>query len=401
MGEIEDYARLVVRVGVDVQQGQDVLVGGQIDQAPFVRAIVEEAYRAGARYVDVEYRDPFVRRALVAEGPDEALQYTPPWTVRRMQHAADTGAAVIAISGGSNADVYEGLDPARLARARMPEFERVWLEAVNAGKVAWTIVAYPTERWARETFGEPDVDRLWRAVAHVMRLDLPDPTAAWKERLDELEARADALTERRFTGLRYRGPGTDLEVGLIDGGRWLAGRARTNTGHPHVANMPTEEVFTTPHRERAEGTLRGTRPLGLRGGIVDGLEMRLTGGEIVEARAERGEDLLRAELAIDDGARRLGEVALVDASSRVGETDLVFWNTLFDENAASHIAFGAGLSWALEGVGPEDMVEAGLNQSQTHTDFMVGSPEVEVDGVEPGGATVAILREGVWQLAGG
>jgi aminopeptidase len=401
MGEIEDYARLVVRVGVDVQQGQDVLVGGQIDQAPFVRAIVEEAYRAGARYVDVEYRDPFVRRALVAEGPDEALEHTPPWTVQRMQHAADTGAAVIAISGGSNADVYEGLDPARLARARMPEFERVWLDAVNAGKVAWTIVAYPTERWARETFGEPDVDRLWRAVAHVMRLDLPDPAVAWKERLDELEARANALTERRFTALRYRGPGTDLEVGLIDGGRWLAGRARTNTGHPHVANMPTEEVFTTPHRQRAGGILRGTRPLGLRGGIVDGLEMRLSGGEIVEARAERGEDLLRAELAIDDGARRLGELALVDASSRVGETDLVFWNTLFDENAASHIAFGAGLSWALEGVRPEDMVEAGLNQSQTHTDFMIGSPEVEVDGVEPGGATVAILRGGIWQLAGG
>jgi aminopeptidase len=399
MGEIEDYARLVVRVGADVQEGQDVLVGAQIDQAPFVRAIVEDAYRAGARYVDVEYRDPFVRRALVAEGPEETLEYTPPWTVARMQHAADTGAAVIAIAGGSNADVYEGLDPSRLARARMPEFERVWLDAVNGRKVAWTIVAYPTERWAQETFGDPDVDRLWQAVAHAMRLDLPDPTAAWKERLDELEARAGALTERRFTAMRYRGPGTDLEVGLIDGARWLAGRGRTITGHAHVANMPTEEVFTSPHRLRAEGTVRGTRPLGLRGGIVDGLELRLTGGEIVEARAERGEDLLRAELALDDGARRLGELALVDVSSRVGELDIVFHNTLFDENAASHIAFGAGLSWALDGVAPEGLVEAGLNDSQTHTDFMMGSPEVEVDGVEPGGATVPILRDGVWRLA--
>jgi aminopeptidase len=398
MGEIEDYARLVVRVGVDVQQGQDVLVGGQIDQAPFMRAIVEEAYRAGARHVDVEYRDPFIRRALVAEGPEETLQYSPPWTVARMRHAADTGAAVIAIAGGSNADVYEGLDPSRLARARMPEFERVWLDAVNSRKVAWTIVAYPTERWALETFGEADVDRLWQAVAHVMRLDLPDPAAAWRQRLDELEVRGGALTERRFTAMRYRGPGTDLEVGLIEGGRWLAGRGRTITGHAHVANMPTEEVFTTPHRKRAEGTVRGTRPLALRGGIVDGLELRLTGGEIVEARAERGQDLLRAELALDDGARRLGELALVDASSRVGETDLVFHNTLFDENAASHIAFGAGLSWTLDGVAPDAMVEAGLNDSQTHTDFMMGSPEVEVDGVEPGGATVPILRDGVWQL---
>jgi aminopeptidase len=401
MGHIEDYARLVVRVGADVQEGQDVLVGGQIDQAPFVRAVVEEAYRAGARYVDVEYRDPFIRRALVAEAPEQTLQYTPPWTVARMRHAADAGAAVIAIAGGSNADVYEGLDPARLARARMPEFERVWLDAVNGRKVAWTIVAYPTERWAQEMFGEPDVDRLWQAVAHVMRLDTPDPSAAWSERLDELDARARALTERRFSAVRYRGDGTDLEVGLIEGGRWIAGRGRTITGHQHVANMPTEEVFTTPHRLRAEGTVRSTRPLVLRGGIVEGLELRLTAGEIVEARAERGEELLRAELALDDGARRLGELALVDASSRVGETDLVFRNTLFDENAASHIAFGAGLSWTLEGVAPEDQVEAGLNDSQTHTDFMMGSPEVEVDGVEPGGGTVPILRDDVWQLTSG
>jgi aminopeptidase len=399
MGDIEDYARLVVQVGVDVQQGQDVLVGAHIDQAPFARAIAEEAYRAGARYVDVDYRDPFLRRALVAEGPEESLAWSPPWVVSRMQHAADTGAAVIAIAGGSNADVYEGVDAARLARARMPEFERVWLEAVNSRKVSWTIVAYPTEAWARETFGEPDVDRLWKAVAHVMRLDHPDPSTAWKERLDELEARAGALTERRFTALRYRGPGTDLEVGLIEGGLWLAGRGRTLTGRAHVANMPTEEVFTSPHRLRAEGTVRSTRPLALRGGIVEGLELRLTGGEIVEARADRGEELVQGELALDEGARRLGELALVDASSRVGETDLVFRNTLFDENAASHIAFGAGLGWTLPDVAPEQQLDAGVNDSQTHTDFMIGAPEVEVDGVEPGGGTVPILRDGVWQLA--
>jgi aminopeptidase len=198
--------------------------------------------------------------------------------------------------------------------------------------------------------------------------------------------------------MHYRGPGTDLEVGLIEGGRWLAGRGRTIAGRAHVANMPTEEVFTSPHRLRAEGTVRSTRPLALRGGIVDGLEMRLTGGEIVEVRAERGEDLVRAELALDDGARRLGELALVDASSRVGETDLVFRNTLFDENAASHIAFGAGLAWTLDGVEPEQYEAAGLNDSQTHTDFMMGSPDVEVDGVEAGGGTVPILRDGVWQL---
>src|SRR3954465_11810065 len=198
MGEIEDYARLVVQVGVDVQRGQDVIGPAEIDHPPFVRAVVAEAYRAGARVVDADLRDAYVRRALVAEGSEESFGGTPAPNLARIKNARGTGAAVIAIAGGSNAEVYEGLDPARLGRARMPEYERAWIEAVNERKVPWTIVAYPTERWARETFGEPDVDRLWQAVAHVMRLDRPDPAAAWAERLEELEARAHARTERRF-----------------------------------------------------------------------------------------------------------------------------------------------------------------------------------------------------------
>jgi aminopeptidase len=398
MGAIDDYARLVVRVGVGVRPGQHVLVDAQIDHAPFVRVLVEEAYRAGAQHVDVEYRDPWVWRAMVAEASDESFGYTPPGLLARMEDAKKTGAAVIAVSGASNADVYEGLDPARLARARMPAMEESWLEAVNDRKVAWTIVAYPTEGWARETLGEPDVDRLWSAVAHAMRLDQPDPAAAWGERLDELEARARAMTERGFDAIRYRGPGTELEVGLIPGARWMAGRHETHDGHRHVANMPTEEVFTSPHRLRADGTVRSTFPLALRGGMVEGLELRLSGGEIVEARAAKGEDILRAELEIDDGARRLGELALVDSSSRVGEIDLVFRNTLFDENAASHIAFGAGLSWTVENLPDDQRDGEALNVSLTHVDFMVGAPDVEVDGVEAAGAVVPLLRDGVWQL---
>ena len=400
MGEIEDYARLVVQVGVAVRAGQDVLISGSLEHADFIRALTSEAYRAGARHVDAEYRDPWLRRALVADGADASLGYTPPWTVTRMEQAKANGAAVIHVSAGSNAEVFEGLDMARLARARMPELERAWLDGVDSGALSWTIVGYPTDRWATEALGAPDVDRLWQAVAHSMRLDEPDPAAAWSARLDELEARAEALTERRFESLRYRGPGTELEIGLIEGGSWMAGRKVTTSGQTHVANMPTEEVFTSPHRLRGEGTVRATMPFALRGTMVEGLELRLSGGEIVEMRAARGEDLVRAELDLDDGSRRLGEVALVDASSRVGETDFVFHNTLFDENAASHIAWGNGIAWTVENLPEGERGDAGLNHSQTHIDFMMGSPEVEVDGIEAGGAAVALLRDGRWQLSG-
>src|SRR3954471_12351596 len=197
MDAVAEFARLVVRVGVNLQRGQELLLAGQVEQATFVRAIAEEAYRAGARHVSVDYRDPWIRRAMVADGPDETLGWTPPWLLARLERAAEIGAAVISIAGGADADVYEGLDPrraapGRLARARMPEFERLWLEVVNDKRVPWTIVACPTERWAQETLGEPDVERLWDAVAYAMRLDRPDPAAAWDQRMDELEQRARA-----------------------------------------------------------------------------------------------------------------------------------------------------------------------------------------------------------------
>ncbi len=392
------FARLLVRTGVNLGEGQELLVHAQHEHAPFARALAQEAYAAGARFVDVVYADRWVQRAFIESAPDEMLGWTPPWMVARLERAIEVGAAIIGVSADSGAEVYEGLDGERLARARFRDFDRVWMDGIMGRKLSWSLVAYPTEGWAREALGEPDVDRLWDAFAHALRLDEPDPAAAWAARLDELQARARELTERGFTALRYHGPGTDLEVGLIEGACWLAGRERTVHGQVHAPNLPTEEVFTSPHRERAEGTIRSTMPLALRGTIVEGLELRLAAGEIVEARARRGEDALRAELAIDDGARRFGEVALVDASSRVGETGVIFNNTLFDENAAAHIAWGNALPWVLDHVPEDQHLAAGLNQSATHTDFMVGSPEVEIDGVEAGGTAVALLREGIWQL---
>jgi aminopeptidase len=261
-------------------------------------------------------------------------------------------------------------------------------------------VAYPNEGWARAVFGEPDVERLWQAVATAVRLDEPDPVAAWREHVANLRRRAAALDERRFDALRYLGPGTDLTVGLLPGATWQAA-VDYSRGIEHVANMPTEEVFTTPDARRVDGTVRSTYPLQLQGTIVRGLEVRFEAGRAVEVHASEGEELMRTHVAVDDGASRLGEVALVDADSRVGRTGLTFLDTLFDENAASHIALGMAIVTAVDGateLSPEERHERGVNHSSIHTDFMIGSRELEVTGVTTDGQEVPILHRGEWVL---
>lgn len=396
---LEKYAELVVRTGANVQPGQTLLVEAQLEHADLVRAIANEAYAHGAGYVDVLYRDPYLRRALVADGPDESLDFTPTWMADRVSRAAADGAALIGISSGSHQEVFDGLDLARVGRARHADAEREWLKAVTNRDIAWCLIGCPSATWAREALGEPDVEPLWDAVAHALRLDEDDPARAWQVRLDQLDERTRILDERAFAELRYRGPGTDFRVALIPGARWMAGRESTRHGQPHVANLPTEEVFTSPHRDSAQGTVRSSMPLALRGGVVEGLELTFKDGVCVDIRAEKGADLVHADMDIDAGGRRIGEVALVDRSSRVGETGVVFNNTLFDENAAAHIAWGDGISWVLGDHSAEEAAAAGMNQSETHTDFMVGSPELEVDGLAADGSAVPILREGTWVLA--
>jgi aminopeptidase len=398
---LERYARLAVEVGSNVGEGQVVWISALPEHAPLVRAIARVAYERGARYVDVDYSDQHVRRARIQHAPDDSLGWTPPWVLSKVDYVAEERGALIQIVGDPEPELLADLDGARVGRTRMRELAERYLSATNRRLINWTIVAYPNEGWAGAVFGEPDVERLWNAVASATRLDEPDPVEAWRTHIDRLVERAAALAERRFDHLRFRGPHTDLTVGLIAGSMWRTALDETVDGRLHVVNMPTEEVFTTPDRRRTEGVVRSTMPLALSGNVVRDLELRFERGRIVDVQAASGADLIREQLRQDENASMLGEVALVDGDSRVGRTGLVFLNTLFDENASCHIAYGAGILDAIPGGAEKseaELAELGFNDSTIHTDFMIGGPDVEVDGVEPGGTAVPILRGDAWQL---
>jgi aminopeptidase len=397
---LERYADLIVGVGANVQPGQVVFVTSPPEHAALARAVTRSAYRAGARFVDLAYADPHARRAMIESAPEEVLTETLPWSLARLEGAID-GGAQIGIIGEAEPDLFADLDQSRVGKARPVEQARRALAAVNNRELNWTLAAHPTAGQAEAMFGEPDVERLWEAVAYSVRLDEPDPVAAWAEHVARLRRRAAQLDEFELDAVRFAGGGTDLTVGLLECSRWLGGGLSTQTGIDHVPNLPTEEVFTCPDHRRTEGVVRSTRPLALGGTVVRDLELRFDGGRVVDVSASTGADAVRAELEVDDGAAALGEVALVDGSSRVGQTGLTFYDTLFDENATCHIAYGTAVVFALaeqpDGT-PEELRELGVNVSAVHTDFMIGGPAVAVDGIGRDGRVVPLIREDAWQL---
>ncbi|HZT91474.1 MAG TPA: aminopeptidase [Gaiellaceae bacterium] len=388
---LERYAELAVRVGANVGEGQTVFITAPVEHAPFVRALTRASYRAGARYVDVVYLDQHVRRAMIELGPDEALEFSPEWIKERYRHASHN--ASIGTTGDPEPKLLADLDGERVGRARMKEAIEIVLPMFMQRLVNWTGVAYPNAGWAEQVFGEPDVERMWEAVAFCVRLDEEDPVAAWDEHMTTLERRAEQLTARRFDALRYHGPGTDLTVGLLPNARWTAARYLTADGRRYVPNMPTEEIYTTPDCRRADGVVSSSRPLALLGDVVEGLRLTLEGGRIVDVDADVGADVVRGQLDSDERARYLGELSIVERSSRVGRTGLTYFDTLFDENASCHIAWGFGIADCMDGE-PGD----GFNMSTVHTDFMVGRPELEIDGLSAGGEAVPIMRDETWVL---
>ena len=387
------YAELAVRVGANVQPGQLVEVIGRVEHAPVARAVTRAAYQAGARYVDVYYSDQHLRRALIENAAEDVLSWTPPWLLERAVEIGDENAAVVALTGDAEPELLADLPGERVGKARMLDLAHENNRQINEQLNNWTVVGVPNEGWATQMFGEPDIDRLWELVEFCVRLDEDDPVAAWQRHVTRIGARARALNELRVDRLHFTGPGTDLTIGLLPESRWQGCESETAAGIAYVANMPTEEVFTTPDLRRTEGVVRSTRPLALYGQIVRGLEVRFEGGRIVEVHADEGEDVIRGQIETDDQAPFLGEVALVDGTSRIGKTGVTFFDTLFDENATCHVAYGSAYAEAVEG----GVIE-GVNVSTVHTDFMIGGPEVSVDAVLPDDTEVPLLRNDVWQL---
>ncbi len=390
-------ADLAVTLAANVQPGQIVTVGADHGQYELARAVAECAYANGARFVDVQYFDPYVKRARIAHVSDGALGFVPSWFSHRMLQIGEQRAARISLVGPTTTGLLDDLDPERAGRDQFPFIKEI-LTVIADRTTNWTVVPCPTEPWALlvhpDLPPEQAVDRLWEEVAHVCRLDETDPVAAWNERADALAAAAARLNERGFDALHFEGPGTDLTIGLLPTSTFHAARDETVDGVVHLANLPTEEVYATPDPQRAEGRVRSTKPLVLSDGtIIRGLEVRFEGGRAVEIDAEQGAVVMRGRAGLDDGAARLGEVALVDRESRIGALGTVFYETLLDENAASHIALGDGGG---EGLSAEDGERR--NRSAIHIDFMIGSNEVAVTGITRGGDAVPVLRDGVWQI---
>jgi aminopeptidase len=394
---VRQLAELLVRFGANVQPGQIVSVGSEPGKEPVARAIAQAAYEAGAKFVDVTSFDAHVKRARALHADPGTLGFVPPWYGQRVLALGEAQAATIALTGPVAPRIMADVDPTRLGKDMLPSV-RESIEVLNSRKVNWTAGPCPTLGWAQlvhpELEPEQALERLWQEIAHVCRLDEADPVAAWNERLDHLLEVAEKLEQLRLDSVRFEGPGTDLSVGLLRSSRWLAARLDTAGGIVHVPNIPTEEVFATPDPERVEGFVTSTKPLFTSGRMITGLRVRFEGGVAVEIDAEDGAETLRALSQRDAGAARLGEVALVDREGRIGQLGTVFYDTLLDENASSHIALGQGIEFDLADGGDADRV----NQSEIHIDFMIGSDEVAVTGVTREGAEVPLLRGGIWQI---
>jgi aminopeptidase len=402
--KLEMLAAVAVRVGLGLREGQELVMTASLDALPLARRITEQAYRAGASLVTTLYSDDEATLMRYHFAPDQSFDQAAKWLYDGMGAAFKSGAARLAIAGGNPA-LLSNEDAAKVGRANraVSQAYRPALELITRHAINWTIVASATPAWAAVMFPKdaPDVAlaKLWDAIFETTRINADDPVAAWKAHDAGLQKRAARLNEKRYAALQYRGPGTDFRLGLADDHLWLGGGTTAGNGLYCIPNMPTEEVFTTPHKDRADGIVTATKPLSHQGTMIEGIQVRFEKGRIVELRASRGQEVLQRLVDTDDGARRLGEVALVPHSSPIAASGMLFLNTLFDENAASHIALGQAYSSCLrdgEKLTAEQLAAKGANDSLIHVDWMIGSDKLDIDGISAADVAEPLMRQGEW-----
>ena len=402
--KLDLLAEVAVRVGLGLKAGQELLMTASLDALPLARRITEQAYRAGASLVTTLYTDDEAALMRYHFAPDASFDHAAKWLYDGMGAAFKSGAARLAITGG-NPSLLSKEDPDKVGRANraVSQAYRPALELITRHEINWTIVASATPAWAASMFPddapEAALAKLWEAIFSTTRINGDDPIAAWKTHDATLQKRATMLNEKRYSALKYSGPGTDFLLGLADDHLWLGGGTHAGNGLYCIPNMPTEEVFTTPHKDRADGTVTATKPLSHQGTMIEGIQVRFEKGRIVEARATRGQEVLQKLIDTDDGARRLGEVALVPHSSPIAASGMLFLNTLFDENAASHIALGQAYTSCLrdgDKLTHEQLAAKGANDSLIHVDWMIGSGKLDIDGITATGAAEPLMRQGEW-----
>jgi aminopeptidase len=402
--KLDRLAEVAVHVGLGLGPGQPLVMTATLDAVPLARRITEHAYKAGASLVTTLFQDEDSVLLRYRHARDESFDTAASWLYEGMAQAFRSGSARLAIAG-SDPSLLSAEDPQKVSRANraMSKAYRPAMELITRHEINWTIVACATPAWAAAVFPDlpPDqaMAKLWDAIFAASRADRPDPVAAWKEHDANLHARADRLNEKRYAALHFQGPGTDLKVGLADDHLWLGGGTTANNGRYCIPNMPTEEVFTTPHKDRVEGHVTSTKPLSHQGTMIEGISVRFEAGRIVEAHASKGEEVLQRMIETDDGARQLGEVSLVPHSSPIASSGLLFRNTLFDENAACHIALGQAYSNCVKGgdhLTPEELAARGANDSLIHVDWMIGSNRIDVDGITAAGSAEPLMRAGEW-----
>ncbi|UAL54052.1 MULTISPECIES: aminopeptidase [Metabacillus] len=402
---LEKYAELAVKVGVNIQKGQTLVINASIDAAEFVRLVVKKAYETGAKHVQVDWNDDEVTRTRFELAPQEAFEEFPEWRAKGLETLAENGAAFMSIVS-SSPDLLKGIDSKRIAANSKAAGTALstYRNYVQADKVSWSVIAVPSEKWAAKVFpeaGENAVEQLWDAIFKATRTDLEDPVAAWKEHDRSLNSKVEYLNGRKYKKLHYRAQGTDLTIELPEKHLWIGAGSVNEQGNEFMANMPTEEVFTVPEKEGVNGVVASTKPLSYGGNLIDNFSITFEKGRITDVKAEEGEEILKELTATDEGSHYLGEVALVPHDSPISMSNVLFYNTLFDENASNHLAIGNAYAFCIEGgkkMSREELEKNGVNSSITHVDFMIGSAEMDIDGILEDGTSEPLFRKGTWAI---